>query len=486
MRSIHLAIEAEPAARRSEFLSLEPATGHVLWRGGASDVPAAIAAARTAFPHWACQPLANRIEIARRFGAELRRNATPLAEIIARETGRPLWDTYAEVESVLSRVDTSVRAYADRCAMRKHDGGAQGGLAIRHKPLGVLAVITPFSQPAAAAINRIIPAMIGGNAVLFKPSEKALATAALLVDCAMRAGLPAGLLQLVVGDGDTGLALATAEDIDGVLFCGSAPVGQILARRLAGRPERLLSLDLGGNNPLVVWDTPAIEDAAVLVVQSAFTAAGQRCTAARRLIVRDELAEPLLNAVKRLADRIICGAPFDEPTPFMGPVIDAAAADGLTQSFIWLMSNGGRPIKHMVRLHDTLPFISPAIIDVTDMGVARADVEVFGPLLQVIRVPTFDAAIAEANATRYGLVAGLIGGTQAEYNMFWANVRAGVIHWNRPTISELPAAPLGGVGMSGNFRPSGYYAADCCAYPVSSAEIEAPRALIGTGFAAEV
>jgi succinylglutamic semialdehyde dehydrogenase len=188
----------------------------------------------------------------------------------------------------------------------------------------------------------------------------------------------------------------------------------------------------------------------------------------------------VVEAVKEIADRLIVGDPFDDPAPFMGPVIDNAAADGLTESFLFLLSRGGRAIKHLVRVQDSLPFLSPAIIDTTGMT-ERPDVELFGPILQVIRIDDFDQAIAEANATRFGLSAALIGGNPQEYNRFWANVRAGIVNWNRPTIGASLAAPFGGIGLSGNHRPSAYYAADYCAYPVTSAEMEQPRASIGIG-----
>jgi succinylglutamic semialdehyde dehydrogenase len=165
----------------------------------------------------------------------------------------------------------------------------------------------------------------------------------------------------------------------------------------------------------------------------------------------------------------------------MGPVIDGQAADGLTESFLYMLSNGGKAIKHLVRTRDELPFLSPAIIDTTGMA-ERPDVELFGPILQVIKVDDFDAAIAEANNTRFGLAASLIGGNPQEYNRFWANIRAGTVNWNRPTIGASPNAPFGGVGLSGNHRPTGFYAADYCAYPVTSAEMEQPRASIGAGF----
>ena len=463
-----------------EIVSTAPATGEELWRGRPGDVDDLAQRANRAWPAWAAQPHATRIELVRRFANEVRKDQDSLAELIAREIGKPLWDARAEVEAVVASVETAVRAYADRTGQRRLDSALQGTAAVRHKPHGIMAVLGPFSSPAQVPAGHIIPALIAGNAVIFKPSEKAPAVGEALVRCFHRAGISANVLQMLVGGPGKGQELVSHGDVHGVLFAGSAHAGIAISRRLASNPGRLVALDLGGNNPVVVWDTPKILDAAALVVQSAFASAGQRCTNARRLIVKASLYDAVVGEVKRLADRVVVGAPFDEVVPFMGPVIDNAAADGLTESFVYLLSNGGRPIKHMVRLQPDLPFLSPAIIDTTGMA-ERPDVELFGPLLQVVRVDDFDEAIAEANATRFGLSAALIGGSPQDYNRFWANVRAGVLNWNRPTNATSPAAPLGGVGLSGNNRPGGFYTADNCAYPVASTEVEQPRATIGVG-----
>jgi succinylglutamic semialdehyde dehydrogenase len=353
---------------------------------------------------------------------------------------------------------------------------------VRHKPHGVMAVLGPYNFPAHLPNGHIVPALIAGNAVVFKPSEKTPASGELLLKCFHAAGISSAVVQLLIGGPDEGQALVAHPGIDGVLFTGSARAGIAINRKLASNPGKIVALEMGGNNPIVLWDTPKMADAAVLVVQSAFTSAGQRCTAARRLIVKASMYDHAIEEIKKLADRIIVGAPMDEPAPFMGPVIDNHAADQLTESFLYLMSNGGRPIKHMTRPKgESLPFVSPAMIDVTNMK-ERPDVELFGPLLQVVRVDDFDAAIAEANNTRFGLAASLIGGTPQEYNRFWANIRAGVVNWNRPTNGASSAAPFGGIGLSGNHRPAAFYAADYCAYPVASAEMDQPRASTGVGF----
>jgi len=463
-----------------DLLSFEPATGEELWRGPVSRVDDEVEIARGAWPAWAAQAVTFRAETLRRFADRVKAEAETLADLIARETGKPLWEARTEVESVANKVDISVKAYAERTPNRRIEGAMGLRNAVRHKPHGALAVLGPYNFPAHLPNGHIVPALLAGNSVLFKPSEKTPATGAKLVQLFHNAGVPQEVLRLVIGGPETGKALASHEGIDGLLFTGSARTGLALSRQFAGQPGKMLALEMGGNNPVVVWDTADIRTAAILVVQSAFLSAGQRCTNARRLIVKEAMAERLIEEVKTLASRLIVDHPHAEPAPYMGPVIDNEAADGLTESFLILMSNGGQVIRHMTRPVADRPFLTPGIIDVTAMP-ERPDIELFGPLLQVVRVDSFEAAIAEANNTAFGLSAALIGGSPQLYDQFWANARAGVINWNRPTNGASSAAPFGGIGLSGNHRPSAFYAADYCAYPVASSESDAMRASIGVG-----
>lgn len=460
--------------------STEPATGAPLWQGAASDVEAEVARVRAAWPDWAAKPIAYRIETLRRFVNVVRANEEKLVDLIARETGKPLWDARTEVTAVMNKVDISVAAFSERTGQRRLEAALGARQSVRHKPHGVMAVLGPYNFPAHLPNGHIIPALLAGNGVLFKPSEKTPAVGEMLVRLYHEAGVPQDAVRLVLGGADEGKALAAHPDVNGILFTGSAQTGIAINRQFATNPGKILALEMGGNNPIVVWDTSDIASAAVLVVQSAFLSSGQRCTAASRLIVKEELADMLIGEVKKIADRLIVDHPHADPAPFMGPVIDNHAADQLTESFLYLMSHGGKPIKHLARPVADRPFLTPGIIDVTGMA-ERPDVELFGPLLQVIRVPDFPAAIAEANNSRYGLSASLVGGSPEHYNQFWANIRAGIVNWNRPTNGASSSAPFGGVGISGNHRPSAYYAADYCAYPVASVEIEQPRATIGVG-----
>jgi succinylglutamic semialdehyde dehydrogenase len=463
-----------------ELVSIEPATGEVLWRGLPGDADQEVAHARAAWPEWAARPLAYRIETLRRFANVVRAKAEPFADLIARETGKPLWEARTEVETVVAKVDISVSALSERSGQRRIEAPMNSRMALRHKPHGVLAVLGPYNFPAHLPNGHIVPALLAGNAVVFKPSEKTPAVGECLVACLHEAGVPEGCVRLLLGGPDQGKALSGHPDIDGLLFTGSARTGLVLNRAFADKPEKILALEMGGNNPIVVWDTPDLYAAAIVIVQSAFTSAGQRCTAARRLIVDQRLAEPLLAELLKIVGRLIVDEPHADPQPFMGPVIDNDTADMLTESFLALSTLGGKPLKYLERTANDRPFLSPAIIDMTDAR-ERPDVELFGPILQVIRVDTFEDAIREANATRYGLSASLISQNPKLYDMFWAMIRAGIVNWNRPTNGASSGAPFGGIGWSGNHRPSAYYAADYCAYPVVSAESEQARASIGIG-----
>jgi len=391
-----------------------------------------------------------------------------------------VWEARTEVDSTANKVDISIKSYAERTAQKSSEGALKARNAVRHKPHGVLAVLGPYNFPAHLPNGHIVPALLAGNTVVFKPSEKTPAVGERLVRLYHEAGVPEGAARLLIGGPDEGKALADHDDIDGLLFTGSARTGLILNRAFAGKPGKILALEMGGNNPIVVWDTPDIATAAILVVQSAFLSAGQRCSNARRLIVRDSLYDPLITQVAELAGRLIVDHPHADPAPFMGPVVDNETAEGLMESFLILLSNGGKAIRHMTRPDENLPFLTPGIIDVTALP-ERPDIELFGPLLQVIRVASFEEAIAEANNTRFGLSAALVGGSPKQYDQFWANIRAGVVNWNRPTNGASSAAPFGGLGLSGNHRPSAYYAADYCAFPVASSESDVLRASIGVG-----
>ncbi len=296
---------SEPVERKlaaGELVSTDPSTGKELWSGKVGDAAAEVAAARAAWPAWAAHSNAYRIEAARRFANVVRAKENEFAELIARETGKPLWEAKTEVAAVVNKVDISIDAYAERTPQRKMEAALGNKIAVRHKPHGVLAVLGPYNFPAHLPNGHIVPALIAGNAVVFKPSEKTPATGEMLVQCFHEAGIPKGVVRLLIGGPDQGRALAGQIGIDGLLFTGSARAGMALHNQFAETPQKILALELGGNNPLVIWNTKDIDAAATIAVQSAYLTAGQRCTAARRLIVEDGKHEPLIDGHQE-ADR---------------------------------------------------------------------------------------------------------------------------------------------------------------------------------------
>src|SRR5690348_13682445 len=366
------------------LVSTDPCTGEEIWSGQPGDAAAEVAAARAAWPAWAAHSHAYRIEAMRRFANVVRKKEQPFAELIARETGKPLWEARTEVGAVVNKVEISVEAYAERTPQRKMEGALGNRVAVRHKPHGVLAVLGPYNFPAHLPNGHIVPALIAGNAVVFKPSEKTPATGEFLVHCFHEAKVPDGVIRLLVGGPEQGRSLAGQSGIDGLLFTGSARAGLALHKQFAETPHKILALELGGNNPLVIWHAKDVEAAAIMAIQSAYLTAGQRCTAARRLIVEDGKHEPLIDMIRKLIDRLIVGEPFADPQPFMGPLIDNAAADHVQEQWIILMMKGGKPLCRLDRPDKDKPFVTPALIDVTDVR-DRPDEEIFGPVLQVIR-----------------------------------------------------------------------------------------------------
>lgn len=456
--------------------SIDPADASLVWQAKSAtgaQVDLAIKAARRAFPTWANRPLEERLSIIDAFAELVKARSEDIATVISRETGKPIWETRTEAAAMVGKVAISKQAYHERTGEKTTPmPGATARL--RHRPHGVVAVFGPYNFPGHLPNGHIVPALIAGNTVVFKPSEQAPATSDLIIQLWQEAGLPAGVLNMIQGERDTGVALANHSGIDGLFFTGSPQVGHILHKDFAGHPGKILALEMGGNNPLLVSEKTADLRAAVHeIIQSAFISAGQRCTCARRLLLPvgehgDAILHALVKATKSLKiDR------FDAAEqPFMGPVVSAQAADGLLKAYQNLVSLGAAPIIEMTRGDSQTGFITPGIVDATDMLERLPDQEYFGPLLTVVRYTSLEQAMDIANNTQFGLSAGILSDDLAEYEWFLQHSRAGIINWNRQTTGASSNAPFGGTGASGNHRASAYYAADYCAYPVASIEAD--------------
>lgn len=458
-----------------EFSSIDPATREIVWTGRTateSEVDAAVEAARTAFEPWSALPLAERLTYLEAFGKQLREHRQDLADAISRETGKLPWESLAEVDLMIGKIALSSAAYAERCQVKTLDAGGNRAMT-RFKPHGVMVVFGPYNFPGHLPNGHIVPALLAGNTVVFKPSRQAAMVGVKTLELWNAAGIPTGVINMVQGGKQTGTALTGHRHVNGVLFTGSAAVGKAIHRALAGRPETILALEMGGNNPLVVHEVTDLDAAAAVTALSAFITSGQRCTCTRRLIVpQGQRGDEFVSRLVELTRQIRVGLRTDDPEPFMGPVISDAAASDLLAAQAELVGRGGNLLVEMKPLRGITALLSPGIIDVTEVS-ERQDEELFGPLLQLVRVPDFHAAIHEANRTAYGLAAGLLSDSERLYEEFFRNIRAGVVNWNLQTTGASGKMPFGGIGSSGNHRPSAWYAADYCSYPVAS--IEAPE-----------
>lgn len=458
----------------TDFSSYEPGTGRLSWEGRAAtreEVDRAVSAAHGAFESWADTELAKRTRYLERYAELVTKDKSLFAAMICEDTGKPRWEAFTEVDAIIGKIAVSIDAYSDRCCTVAGHFGAAATFT-RFKPHGVMAVLGPFNLPGHLPNGHIVPALLAGNTVVFKPSSQGPLIAQAMVEAWEAAGLPPGVINLVQGRAETGTALYTHPRIAGVLFTGSDRTGKLIHNAFAGRPDKILALEMGGNNPLVVHEVENIQAAAYLTAVSAFITAGQRCTCARRLIVpAGDAGDSFVQFLIETIGKITTGLYSDEPEPFMGPVIADDAAEKVLAARQRLSDAGGVTLVDVKPLRDMKALLSPGLMDVTSVA-DRRDEEIFGPFLQLIRVRDFDAAIREANNTAFGLAAGLVSDNKALYEMFYRKMRAGVINWNRQITGASSRMPFGGIGLSGSHRPSAYFAADYSSFPVASIEVD--------------
>lgn len=447
-----------------------PVDGLIRWTGheaSCDQVDHAFKNARKAFDVWGRLSIFDRIVYLERFAASLEKRKEEFVVTISFETGKPHWEALTEVTASIGKIQVSIHAYEERCRQVQVDKEGQ----IRrtfYRAHGVVAVLGPFNLPLHLPNGQIIPALLAGNVVIFKPSERTPQTAELMMQCWVDAGIPSGVIQLLHGDCSVGNQISENKDLDGLFFVGSAQVGSLLHQKFAGHPEKILALEMGGNNPIIVTEVEDEQAAAYLTIVSAYITSGQRCVCARRLIVpRGRKEDSFLKSLSVMIAKIQVGSPKTRPEPFMGPLISADAAENVIRKQVEWMDLGAQSIHPVIRLGLGPAYLSPGLVDVTPLK-ERPDEEIFGPLLQLIRVENIEEAIEEANKTRFGLAAGILTDDKDMAQLFMSRAYAGILNWNQPLTGASSEAPFGGVGASGNHRASAWHAADYCAYPVAS------------------
>ncbi len=450
--------------------STDPYNGELLYEArmaAPTDVSRAVSAAKNKSYRWMAMSLEERLNYVRAFEKELKDVQEKLALTISQEVGKPLWEAKTEVAAAIAKVGISIQSYEERCKSIHFEKGSTR-FETRHRAHGVVAVLGPFNFPLHLPNGHIVPALIAGNTVIFKPSDQTPLVGEMMVQCWERAGVPPGVVNLLQGRGDIGKALSENEEVDGIFFTGSVEVGKALQKSQAGHLEKILALELGGNNPLIVSHVSDLDAAVYQAILSSYITTGQRCTAARRMIVID--SESNRRFVEKFIDKTLelkVGHFKEEPEPFLGPLISEAAVVRALTAQSALQAFGGTSLIRLEHLRPGTGLVCPGLIDVTEVE-NLPDKELFAPLLQLIWVNSLGEAIAVASKTKFGLSASLFSDSKEEYDYVYPRLKAGLINWNQPTTGASSAQPFGGVGLSGNHRPSAYYAADYCAYPIAS------------------
>jgi len=431
-------------------------------RGSRRDVDAAIAAARQAFTTWSRSNPQTRFDILDKAGTEILARKEELGRQLAREQGKPVADGIGEAARA-GMIFKFFAGEAVRLVGDKVDSTRPGvDVEVTREPLGVIAAITPWNFPLAIAAWKIAPALACGNTVVFKPAELVPASPWAIADIVQRAGLPPGVLNLVLGPGsELGPALAASPDVDAVTFTGSQDVGPSVAAAAVSAGSRV-QLEMGGKNPLIVVDDADLTIAVNIAVNGAFFQAGQRCTSSSRIIVTEGIHDRFVAAmVERMKALVIDDAL--KPGIDLGPVVDGRQLEKNLSYIDIGKREGARLVTGGERLkRDTDGFyMAPALFTETrnDMRINRE--EIFGPVAAVIRVKDYDEALATANATLYGLSSGIATTSLKLASHFKRNSTSGLVMVNQPTAGLDYHVPFGGRKKSSyGPREQGSYAKD--------------------------
>jgi len=425
---------------------------------GPADIDAAVNAARTAFASWSSRPAPDRGKVMRSLGDVLTERKTDIARAMTHEMGKPLEETKGDVQEA---IDT---AYYAASETRRLFGKTvpselpdKMNMTIR-RPVGVCGMITAWNFPVAVPSWKLIPALAAGNTAVFKPSELAPHSGALLVEAFLDAGLPEGVLNLVQGDGTAGEALVKHPDVDAIGFTGSSEVGKAIAET-CGRLNKKCSLEMGGKNPMIVMEDADLDLALEGVLWGAFGTTGQRCTATSRLICHEAVVDTFVDMIEAAADDLVLGDGLNEGVD-VGPLINEAALEKVThyvnvgreEDGATLAFGGHRATGDGL---DTGYFFEPTVFTGVTPDMTIAQEEIFGPVLSVLPIQSYDEAVEVANNTDYGLSSSIY--TQDVNHSFRAmqDLEAGITYVNGPTIGAEAHMPFGGVKDTGNGHRDG-------------------------------
>lgn len=442
-------------------------------QGRYAHVKEACVAARRAYKKWSHTTLNERKEYLFKLKKVFLEKADEIAKVISRETGKPLWEAKTEAAALASKIDVTLEHSLKLVADEKVTGALPGidGV-IRYRSRGVMAVVGPFNFPAHLPNGHIVPALVTGNTVVFKPSDKTPAVGQIFAECFHLAGLPPGVFNLVQGKSEVGRRLVQDEDVDGVLFTGSYEVGLKIKQDTLEQYWKILALEMGGKNSTVVWSDTDLEKAVYETIVGAYMTTGQRCSCTSKVILHKSIRDKFIENFHETAKKLSIG--HWSENPFMGPLISQDAVDKY-QRFQEIAKREGAEClmrgKPLDLKHQGF-YVTPSIHLVSKYNKESTyqKNEIFGPNVAIYTVDEIDEAIEIVNAGGFGLAMAIFTKDKSLYEKVLLDARVGLLNWNRTTNGASSRMPFGGIGKSGNDRPSGHFAIQYCTVPVASLE----------------
>lgn len=436
-------------------------------------IEAACAAAKKAYPAWGRLSMDERKSYLVKLKGIFDGHADEMAQLIARDTGKALWESLTEAKALGSKIDITLN-FSSQLVAEEHIPNALPGVegVVRFRSRGVMAVVGPFNFPAHLPNGHIIPSLLMGNTIVFKPSEQTPAVGQLYAKLIEKAEFPPGVFNLVQGDGECGRRLVLNENVDGILFTGSYDVGLRIKQETLSHYWKIIALEMGGKNTTVVWDDTDMDKAIYESIVGAFMSTGQRCACTSRIIVHDKIADEFTERFYQMAKKLTIGHWAENP--FMGPLINQGAVDKYLRFQEIAKREGSESLMRgkVLDLKHKGFYVTPSInlVEKFSSESTYQKSEIFGPNVAIFRTTDFDEAMAITNYSGYGLVGAIFTKQEALYKKMLFDARLGLLNWNRTTNGASSRLPFGGMGKSGNDRPSGHFAIQYCSVPIASLE----------------
>lgn len=427
---------------------------------------------------WKKIKLEERISFLKKFQEQVQSKKEEIARAISLEMGKPLWEAMGEANSVVGKVDVTINDSLPRVSDKSFDNimpGIKGELAYRS--IGPALIIGPFNFPCHLANTQILSALIMGNSVIFKPSEKTAYSAQLLIDCFHEAGFPKGVVNLIQGDGEVARRLLNKKEIKGVYFTGSKDVGLEILKSTHQDLTKIVALELGGKNPGILHHDANLDVAMEELLKACYLTSGQRCTSTSIIAIHESIHEEFIEKFHNYSKKIIVDHPIDyEKEPFMGPLVDQRAVDNYLLFMGMAKREGFEEVmrgKAISKAHNGY-YVSPSIhFNKTwkkDSHFLTS--EIFGPNCTFITYKDIEEAIEISNSSEYGLAAGVFTADESLFRKCFEEIDAGLINWNRSTCGASPKLPFGGLKNSGNYHPAAVAMIDSCVLQKSSLQMQ--------------